>query len=228
MAMLGACLLLPLLLGACAGSRDNTRETAPTPEAEFTQAVGNPQYRIGPSDLLTVTVFQVKDLDREVRVDDDGMISLPLIGAVQAGGHTPAELERTIAGLYGASYLQDPQVSIFLKEFTSLHVTVSGAVEKPGIYPISSQMTLLQAIATAEGFGELASHDNVFVLRTIDGQRQFARFNVDDIEKGQLDDPVLRAEDVVIVDTSVGKQSLKVLIQLAPYVGLWRSYNYNR
>jgi polysaccharide export outer membrane protein len=93
-----------------------------------TAAIGRPEYRIGPSDLLSVTVFQTKDLDREVRVDNAGQVSLPLIGAVEAAGRTAHELEADLATRYGARYLQDPQISVFVKEFASQRVSVDGAV----------------------------------------------------------------------------------------------------
>lgn len=188
------------------------------------EAVGRPEYRIGPSDLLTITVFQVEDLDREVRVDNAGRISLPLIGVVAAAGQTVTGLEADIATRYGATYLQDPQVSVFVKEFASQRITVSGEVEQPGIYPIASQLTLLQAIALAEGMSDVASYDNVLVFRTINGERQYARFDVDAIQDGTQPDPVLMGNDVVVVDTSGGKVALQNLIKLAPFVAVWRAY----
>lgn len=221
-----AALACVALLVACA-SRGPAPEGAvqmlPQGDA-VADAVGRPEYRIGPSDLLTVTVFQVEDLDREVRVNNAGQISLPLIGVIEAAGLTVNELQAQIEARYAADYLQDPQVSVFVKEFASQRVTVSGAVEKPGIYPITSQLTLLQALALAEGMNEVASYDNVFVFRNANGERQFARFDIDAIQDGEQDDPVLMGEDIVVVDTSTGKVALQNLIKLAPFVAVWRAY----
>src|SRR5690606_32406111 len=108
-------------------------------------------YRIGAQDLLEVSVFGVKDLKQEVRVNSNGQISLPLIGGVMAGGKTIPELEQHIATKLQDGYLQNPQVSVFVKEFTSQQVTVSGTVKKPGIYPLTGKTSLLQALAMAEG-----------------------------------------------------------------------------
>jgi polysaccharide export outer membrane protein len=187
-------------------------------------AIGRPEYRIGPSDLLSVTVFQTKDLDREVRVDNAGQVSLPLIGAVDAAGRTAHELEADLATRYGARYLQDPQISVFVKEFASQRVTVEGAVGKPGIYPVSTRLTLLQAIALAEGLDDNASERNVIVFRTAQGRRQFARFDLEAIRDGSNDDPEIQGEDVIVVDTSGGKVFLQNLIKLAPFVAVWRAY----
>lgn len=219
-------LVCVVLLAACA-SRGPASDgaVAVLPQGDpVAEAVGRPEYRIGPSDLLTVTVFQVKDLDREIRVNNSGQISLPLIGVINVAGMTVTEMEADIAARYAASYLQNPQVSVFVQEFSSQRVTVSGSVEKPGIYPIASQVTLLQAIALAEGMDAVASYKNVLVFRTVGGVRHFARFNVDQIIDGQLDDPVLQGEDIVVVDTSTGKVALQNLIKLAPFVAVWRAY----
>ncbi|WP_084073287.1 polysaccharide biosynthesis/export family protein [Noviluteimonas dokdonensis] len=194
------------------------------PADPVADAVGRPEYRIGPSDLLAVTVFQIEDLGREVRVNNAGEVSLPLVGTVTAAGRTVDELERDIAARYNQKYLQDPQVTVFVKEFASQRVTVGGAVDKPGIFPITSRMTLLQAIAMAGGFDDVASHDNVFVFRTSGGQRVFARFDVKQIQAGLQADPELTGEDVVVVDTSTGKITLQNLIKLAPFVAVWRAY----
>ncbi|MGH8431274.1 MAG: polysaccharide biosynthesis/export family protein, partial [Solimonas sp.] len=171
-----------------------------------------------------VSVFQVKDLDREVRVNNAGQISLPLIGAVDAAGRTIGELEGEIASRYRERYLQNPQISVFVKELVSQRITVGGAVEKPGIFPVNTRITLVQAIALAQGFTDVASHRNVFVFRTVDGERQFARFDIAAIEAGEQLDPELQGEDVVVVDSSVGKRSLKTLVQLTPFLTVWRVY----
>ncbi|QOY62019.1 polysaccharide export protein [Lysobacter sp. H21R4] len=221
-----AALACALLLSACASRGPGASGAVDVlPQGDpVAEAVGRPEYRIGPSDLLTVTVFQVEDLDREIRVNNSGQVSLPLIGVINVAGMTVTEMEGDVARRYAASYLQNPQVSIFVKEFSSQRVTVSGSVAKPGIYPIASQVTLLQALALAEGLDPVASHKNVLVFRTVGGVRHFARFDVDQIIGGKLNDPVLQGEDIVVVDTSTGKVALQNLIKLAPFVAVWRAY----
>lgn len=214
-----------LLLSACA-SRGPAATTGALPAGDaVAAAMGRPEYRIGPSDLLSVSVFQVEDLDREVRVNNAGQVTLPLVGAIDAAGRTVDQLEQDIAARYAQRFLQDPQVTVFVKEFASQRVTVGGSVEKPGIYPMtSSRLTLLQALALAGGLDDVASTDNVLVFRTVGGERQFARFDVDAIQAGELADPELMGEDVVVVDTSGGKVALQNLIKVAPFVAVWRAY----
>jgi polysaccharide export outer membrane protein len=214
-----------LLLAACASRGPVATTSGVLPVADpVTAAIGRPEYRIGPSDLLSVTVFQTKDLDREVRVDNAGQVSLPLIGAVEAAGRTAHELEADLATRYGARYLQDPQISVFVKEFASQRVTVDGAVGKPGIYPLTTRLSLLQAISLAEGLDDNASEHNVFVFRTVKGKRQFARFDLEAIRNGSNDDPEIQGEDVIVVDTSTGKVFLQNLIKVVPIVGIWRIF----
>jgi polysaccharide biosynthesis/export protein len=159
-----------------------------------------------------------------VRVDNAGRISLPLIGPLEVTGRTVNELEIEIGALYSARYLQNPQISVFVKEFASQRVTIGGSVVKPGIYPMTSRLTLLQGLALASGVDQLADMSNVIVFRSAGGQRQFARFDLEAIQAGEQTDPELLGEDVVVVDTSTGKVALQNLIKLAPFVAVWRAY----
>ena len=218
--------LLLLALGACSSRGGTVGEASVLPPADpVTSAVGRAEYHVGPSDLLTVSVFQIEDLDREVRVNNAGQVSLPLVGAVMVAGLTVDQIEAEIAQRYAARFLQDPQVSVFVKEFASQRVPVGGAVNKPGIYPMtSSRLSLLLALALAEGVDDVASLKNVIVFRTSGGQRQYARFDVAAIQAGEQPDPELAGEDIVVVDTSTGKIALQNLIKLAPFVAVWRAY----
>jgi polysaccharide export outer membrane protein len=166
-------------------------------------------YRLGPQDLIEVQVYGIEGLKREVRVNSRGAISLPLIGQVTVGGLTSQEAEVLIAAKYEKDYLQEPQVSLFIKEFTSQRITVEGAVNKPGVYPIRGQTTLLQAIAIAGGQGSLSDMNEVMLFRTERGEKKTQRFDVIKIRAGELDDPVLANDDVVVVKRSPGRVAFK-------------------
>jgi len=166
---------------------------------------GAQEYRIGPSDLLDIKVFQADELSREVRVDAQGNISLPLLGNVAAAGLTQMELEKKLASLMSKNLLQNPQVSIFLKEQTAQRVTVEGEVTKPGVYPLAGSMTVLQSIAQAQGLTVLASADKVMLLRSTNGQAQAYLVNVDAIRKGLAPDPYVRNDDRIVVQRSDGR-----------------------
>jgi polysaccharide export outer membrane protein len=171
-------------------------------------------YRIGPSDLLEISVFQVPDLSRTVRVNTSGAITMPLIGQVQAGGLTGQQLEEAIAKKLGETYLQNPQVSVFIKEFISQRVTVGGSVNKSGIFPISGKTTLMQAIALAGGLGKFAVESDIKVFRTLpDGSQQVLTYDLEPIRKGLAEDPTLKTSDVVVVANSETRERMRGLAE---------------
>ena len=106
-------------------------------------------YPVGRQDLLEISVFGVEELDQTVRVGDDGSITMPLLGRLDVSGLTKTELEGTIAKLLAARYIRNPQVTVFIKEYTSKQIAVSGAVKRPGTYEMLGRKTLLEMISMA-------------------------------------------------------------------------------
>jgi len=188
---------------------------------ERANSPGNGGYRIGPQDVLDVTVYQAPDLAKTVQVAESGTINLPLVGDVQAAGVTAQELERTLKAKLGGKYLQNPQVTVFVKEYNSQRVTVEGSVEKPGVYPYRGRVSLLELIATAGGMKEVADGSDVMIFRTAGGSRQAARFDVDEIKSGRATDPPVMQGDVVIVNASSGKKFYQDILKTLPLVGVF-------
>jgi polysaccharide biosynthesis/export protein len=122
------------------------------------------EYRIGPEDLLEIGVFEAPEMNRSLRISAGGEISLPLLGAVQAAGLTPRELEFVLQELLRRSVMKDPHVSVFVREMQSHAVSVFGAVRKPGVFQIRGAKTLVEVLAMAEGLSEDAG-DTVLVMR---------------------------------------------------------------
>jgi polysaccharide export outer membrane protein len=184
---------------------------------------GGTDYRIGAQDLLEISVFGIDDLSRTVRVNSNGQISLPLIGGVLAGGKTIPELEQAIGAKLENGYLQDPQVTVFVKEFTSQRVTLEGALNKPGIYPLTGKTSLLQAIAMAQGVDEdTADLQGVVVVRQVDGKRMGAVFDLAQVRAGLMPDPQVYGDDVIVVEQSGSKSAFRRFIQSVPAIGLFR------
>ncbi|MFZ2628014.1 MAG: polysaccharide biosynthesis/export family protein [Rugosibacter sp.] len=181
------------------------------PAADPTQRITD--YQIGASDLLEISVFQVPDMSRTVRVNSHGLISLPLIGVVKAGGLTAQELEAAIAQKLAESLLQDPQVSVFIKEFVSQRVTVEGSVAKPGVYPLTGRTTLLQVIALASGVDLVAEENAVKVFRQngddANGGRTALIYDLEAIRAGRVEDPLIQGNDLVVVEKSGARSALK-------------------
>ena len=188
----------------------------PTPQRGDLLVSDRP-YLIGPFDKLSIDVFGVKDLTSEVQADASGRISVPLIGTVDAAGRTPAELASDIATRL-RRFVKDPQVTVNLEETVSQVITVDGEVSKPGLYPVVGRMTLIRAIATAEGASELARLDNVVVFRTVGGQRYAALYNLGAIRRGAYDDPELYPNDVVIVGQSAAQKLFRDVLTVSPAI----------
>lgn len=166
---------------------------------------------VEPNDVLDVDVFQVDDLDRTVQVDADGRFSLPLVGVVDARGKSLRSLEDEIERLYGARYLQDPQVALFMKESAGRKVTVDGEVMRAGLYPVTAGSTLQQAIAEAGGFRPIGDPSQVFVFRTVGVERLVAGYDMAAIRAGRRPDPRIFGGDTVVVFSSAGRVALEGL-----------------
>jgi polysaccharide export outer membrane protein len=183
-------------------------------------SIVRPDYVIGPDDVISVDVFQIPDLSRTVQVDSSGQILLPLLGPVNASGRTIAQLSQQIESQYGARYVRDPKVTVSVKDSASQKVTVNGAVLQPGIYPISSGTTLMQAIALARGPDPKLASDKVAIFRTVGQQRSEAVFDLGDIRDGKSVDPQVMANDIVVVDTSGMRRFLQDISPIAPFATL--------
>ena len=223
-------LFLAMALAACGGrsatrsNPDLARGTAlPVPDTTTDSGAyeGGTDYRIGAQDLLEISVFGIDDLSRTVRVNSNGQISLPLIGGVMAGGKTIPELEREIGAKLEDGYVQDAQVSVFVKEFTSQQVTLEGALKKPGIYPLTGTTTLVQAISMAQGLDDLADLQGVIVFRTIDGKRMGAVYDLAQVRAGNAPDPQIYGDDVIVVEKSGSRSAFREFIRSIPAIGIF-------
>lgn len=179
-------------------------------------------YRLGVGDVVTITVYRVDKFSGEQTIDNAGRISLPLVGSIQAAGKTTGELQRDLTAVLGAKYLASPNVVVDLKTATQRTITVDGSVQQPGVYPIPSTTTLIQSIAMARGTADGADPGHVVVFRRINGQRMAASFNLNRIRKDKAPDPVIYANDVIVVDGSFLSKALKTMLQSLPFVTTFR------
>ncbi len=177
---------------------------------------GNSAYKIGPLDVLDISVFKVPDLTKEVQVAEDGTVNYPLVGDVPAAGRSAHELEQDLRQKLGSKYLRDPQVTVLVKEYNSQRVTISGAVKTSGVYAIKGSTSLMQLVAMAGDIDTSVDSGNVVVFRTIDGQRSAAKFDIDDIKAGKAADPQVEPGDVIVVDSSATKVALSNILKTLP------------
>ena len=121
--------------GPASGPRTAHAPNAPTSAATPV----NGAYEIGPLDVLDISVFQVPELTKSVQVADTGTVNLPLVGEIPVAGKTAQEVERDLTTRLGAKYVKNPQVTVYVKEYNSQLVTITGAISKPGVYPIKGE-----------------------------------------------------------------------------------------
>jgi polysaccharide export outer membrane protein len=142
-------------------------------------------YIIGAEDILTINVWKEQEMSRQVPVRPDGMISLPLLGDVKASGLTPLQLQDQLTTDM-KKYISDPQITVIVNQVNSLNFNVVGEVLKPGYYPLTRRMTILDAIAISGGFRDFAKTKKIYVLRTqADGKQIRIPFNYKNVIRGK-------------------------------------------
>lgn len=220
-------LLIVSTLSAC-GGREPLQSSSQLTVVENSSAlpapsrgdltVGDRPSLIGPLDTIQVDVFNVPDLSRELQVDASGRISMPLAGTIKASGKTAEELAQAIEAALRGRYVRAPEVTINIRSSVSQVVTIDGQVVEPGLYPVTNQMTLLRAIASAKGLSEYAREDDVVILRTVNGRRMAGLYSVSAIRRGQYDDPSIYANDVIVVGDSPQRRLFRDIISLSPLI----------
>lgn len=157
-------------------------------------------YRIDIGDVLEINVWKEEELTRQVFVRLDGRISLPLVGDVTAAGMTPMELSKAIA-VKLSEIMEEPSVSVLLTASNSRVYYMVGNINKPGPYPISTPINLLQAIAKAGGLGEWADKDEIIIVRRSSGKDEMLSFDYDKFIKGKdlAQNIMIQYGDTVIV-----------------------------
>ncbi len=151
-------------------------------------------YQIGSGDVLKITIYDHPDLMTVARVDNDGYILFPLAGRVRVGGLTTSSASQTIASNLGADYIVNPQVSVFVQEFRSRVVYVTGQVNRPSAFTVEPDTTVIKAITMAGGFTPLAAQGKIKIIRKINGREKI-------LKKVPLHEKLM-PEDVMIVPES--------------------------
>ena len=142
-------------------------------------------YIIGADDVLAINVWKEPEISKTVPVRPDGMISLPLLGEIKARGLTPVQLEDQISDSL-KKIMSDPQVTVIVSQVNSLTFNIMGQVMRPGYFPLTRPMTVLDAIALCGGFRDFAKQKKIYVLRTSpDGKQERLKFNYKQVINGK-------------------------------------------
>jgi polysaccharide export outer membrane protein len=170
------------------------------PAVAPTNPVPLQEYRIGPEDVLDISVWKNAELTRTVAVRPDGRISMPLLNDIDAANLTPMELRAILAKGY-SQFVNEAEVSVIVREIHSFKVTVMGMVRTPGRFELHSQATALDALALAGGFSEFAKRDRIVVFRSNGrgGQTRFGLNYVGILDSGADDNFIVRPGDIIVV-----------------------------
>jgi polysaccharide export outer membrane protein len=203
------CILIPGCLTAQtapAKSANGTKPGAQTPAADPSTggSAARPHddtYIIGNDDVLAINVWKEPEVSRTVPVRSDGKISVPLAGEVQASGETPLQLEKILAGKL-QSFISEPEVTVIVTEIKSQKFNILGQVNRPGSFPLTNSLTVLDAIALAGGFRDFAKQKSIYILRqNPDGSQVRLPFNYKEVIKGKdsAQNIKLQPRDTIVV-----------------------------
>lgn len=220
------------LLAGCAGQSVrldrsvavDPAQLRPANQAEIVNQGTDQTYLIGALDIVSVKVIGYSDFDSEGQVDFSGRLQVPLVGSVMALGRSPQQLSEELTDAYRQTYLRRPQVFVSVKEIKSRFITIEGEVKSPGLFPVPTNLTLTRALALGQGITEFAAPNQIAVFRTVDGKQMAAIFDLRDIRGGAYADPILYPNDVVVVGTSQVRRLFRDVIQIAPFVAVFRPF----
>ena len=216
-------------LAACAGKEPvatvpasgvTLLESLPQPTGGDTQQATRQTY-VGAFTELSVQVYGVPDLQRDILTDGEGKFSYPFVGTLEGAGKSTAQLANEIKERLQGRYVRDPQVTVNLKassnptHLLSQAVTVDGQVQRPGQYPLVGRATLMRAISLAGGATELSNLDDVLVFRKVDNQQYVGIYNLKAIRRGNYADPEIFPNDVVVVGDSAQRRVFEDIIKAA-------------
>jgi polysaccharide export outer membrane protein len=170
---------------AAAPHAQEQQPASPVTAMPPTTAVAVPaDYVIGPEDVLGVVFWRDQEMSGDVTVRPDGMVTLPLIGDVQAAGLKPEALKEQIQTV-AAKFLNDANVTVVVRQINSRKVFITGQVATPGAYPLTGPRTVMQLIALAGGLNEYADSKNISIMRVEQGRTRSFKFNYKDVAKGK-------------------------------------------
>lgn len=157
-------------------------------------------YRLQPGDVVTISVWKEKDLETDALVRPDGGLSFPLVGDVDAAGRTIQDV-RAILAQRLKPFIPDPVVTVAMKQIGGNHIYVVGRVNKPGDYPFSTPVDVMQALSLAGGTTPFALLNDIVILRRQNGQEHVLRFRYGDVIHGRslAQNVVLESGDTVVV-----------------------------
>lgn len=192
---------------------------APTPVTTGELAQDLP---LGPLDLIRVTVFRVPDLSGDYRIGADGELDMPLVGRINVRNQTPDQVATQLEKRYSEKYLNNPDITIRVVDSGQRNITVEGGVNSPGVFQLNGSTTLLTAIALAKGVNaQDANSRRVAIFRKVGGQATAAAFDLIDIRRGKMENPLVYPGDTIVVETNSTRSLFRDLLQVLPTLAVF-------
>jgi polysaccharide export outer membrane protein len=193
-------LLIAILAVSAACTAAETVKGSPAATARTDTTAALPDYGIQPGDVLTVSVWKEEGLQSEVLVRPDGGISFPLVGDVSAAGKSVQQLSALISERL-VKYIPDPVVTVSMKALSGNAVYVIGKVNKPGEFPVTHYVDVMQALSMAGGTNPFAALNDIKVLRRVGGKQSAISFRYGDVESGKKleQNIILKSGDIIVV-----------------------------
>jgi protein involved in polysaccharide export with SLBB domain len=217
------------LLFGCSGSRQNTLEQTPDVAQTFNTEERNGAYIISPGDVLDIKFFYNPELNENVTVRPDGVISLQLIDEIKASGLTPSQLDEKLSEKYSKE-LRKPVITVIVRSFAGYNIYVGGEVARQGIYTLNTETSPFQAVLQAGGFLDTASPENTLLIRR-GTDNQISHINVDlesMVGSGQSNAAqfFLQPYDIVYVPKSAIAEANKFVRQYVQDLILFRGWSF--
>jgi polysaccharide biosynthesis/export protein len=193
-------LLVTIFPARAHGQSAQGQAAVPGADASQKPVAQDPNYVIGPQDVLDISVWKESELTRVVPVRPDGKISMPLLNDVRAAGLTPNQLAAQITASL-KRFVTDPQVTVIVTQINSQRVYILGEVSRTGAYPLLPGMTILQALSSAGGFTPFANRKKIYMFRVENGKQVKYPFDYKAVIDGKRteEDVVLKAGDTIVV-----------------------------
>lgn len=188
-----------VLVCLAAGCR---QASPPNTSGDQTPAPSDAPGILGPLDVLEIRVYDEPEISGDYRVDSDGTVTFPFIGAINLAGLTPNSASEALTGALADGYLVNPVVVVFVKEAKSRQVFVQGEVKKDGAFPYTDGMTIVEAIALAGGVTEDAAPNRVRITRRVDGEEEILIVRFNGITRGNEPNVFLKPNDMIWVPAS--------------------------
>lgn len=195
-----AALATPVVATAQTPSPSTQPRSTAAPPVRGPQVTPPGDYVIGPEDVLGILFWRDEALSGDVMVRPDGKISIPLMNEIVVAGLTPEQLRAKLLE-EAKKFVEEPNVTVVVRQINSRKVFITGQVTRPGAYPLTSPATVLQIIAVAGGLTEFADGEKITILRTENGKSTSLKFNYEDVRKGRKleQNILLKAGDTIVV-----------------------------